>query len=315
MQDAFFSTSALNTISVSNLLTELQHLDSRVTNWVSSFLTGRTQRTIVNNILSTSITTNTGTPQGSVLSPLLFSVYTNRIRSEQSNITILKYADDTCIVGCISDNNDLSNYFNEINRISGLCKELDLLLNPSKTQEMLFSTKRDKPDSPTLELNGVNIDFCDNVKYLGVLFDNKLRFEDHVNNVVSKANQRMFVIRTFNYQSTKPLACMLFKSFIVSILTYCLPILFTSIYSRDKKALRKFFKQGDRLGLDIGDLDSVISKRTKNLALQIIHDDEHFLNNFLEKLPSGRYRSLKYRTAWGKDSFLRHLILILQDIF
>ena len=63
------------------------------------------------------------------------------------------------------------------------------------------------------------------------------------------------------------------------------------------------------------DLDSVISKRTKNLALQIIHDDEHFLNSFLEKIPSGRYRSLKYRTAWVKDSFLRHLILILQDVF
>ena len=69
---------------------------------------------------------------------------------------------------------------------------------------------------------------------------------------------------------------MLFRSFIVSILTYCLPILFTSIYSQDKKALREFFKQGHRLGLDIEDLDSVISKRTKNLALQIIHDDEHF---------------------------------------
>ena len=64
----------------------------------------------------------------------------------------------------------------------------------------------------------------------------------------------------------------------------------------------------------IGVLDSVISKRTKNLALQIIHDDEHFLNSFFEKLPSGRYRSLKYRTAWGKYSFLRHLILILQEI-
>ena len=49
--------------------------------------------------------------------------------------------------------------------------------------------------------------------------------------LVFKANQRMFVIRAINYQSTKPLACMLFKSFIVSILTYCLPILFTSIYS------------------------------------------------------------------------------------
>ena len=75
---------------------------------------------------------------------------------------------------------------------------------------MFFSTKRDKPDSPTLELNDVKIEFCDNVKYLGVLIDNKLRFENHFNNVASKANQRMFVIKTFNYQSTKPLACMLF---------------------------------------------------------------------------------------------------------
>ena len=87
-------------------------------------------------------------------------------------------------------------------------------------------------------------------------------------------------------------------SFIVSILTYCLPILITSIYSRVMKTLRK----GDRLGLDIGDLDSVMSKRTKNLALQIIHEDEHFLNSFLEKLPSGRYRSLKYRTARTQTS-------------
>ena len=309
-------SSAFNTISVSNLISELQHLDSRVTNWVSSFLTGRTQRTMVNNILSTSITTSTGTPQGSVLSPLLFSVYTNRIKSEQRNITILKYADDTCIIICISNNNDLSNYFNEISRVSNQCENFDLLLNPTKTQEMLFSTKRDKPDSPALELNCVKIDFCDNVKYLGVQIDNKLRFESHVNNVVTKASQRMFIIRTFLYQSTKPLASMLFKSFIMSILTYCLPILYTSIYSRDKKDLRKFFKQGDKLGLEnIGDLDSIMAQRTKTLCLQLIHNDNHFMNNFLHTLPSGRYRSFKYRTAWGKDSFLRHMILTLQNIF
>ena len=46
-------------------------------------------------------------------------------------------------------------------------------LNLLKTQDMLFSTKRDKAHSPTLELNSVQIDFCDNVKYLRVLFDNK----------------------------------------------------------------------------------------------------------------------------------------------
>ena len=147
------------------------------------------------------------------------------------------------------------------------------------------------------------------VKYLGVQIDNKLLFESYVNNVVTRDRQRMFIIRTFLYQSTKPLASMLFKSFIMSILTYCLPILYTSIYSRDKKDLRKFFKQGDKLGLEnIGDLDSIMAQRTKTLCLQLIHDDNHFMNNFLHTLPSGRYRSFKYRTAWGKDSFLRHMI-------
>jgi len=164
-------SSAFNTINVNHLVTGLKHLDSRVTNWISSFLTGRTQRTMVNNSLSKPITTNTGTPQGSVLSPLLFSVYTDRIRSEESNVTILKYADDTCIIGCVSSDNHLSNYFNEISRIASLCHDLDLVLNPSKTQEMLFSTKRDKPHSPCLELGGVNIDFCETVKYLGILID------------------------------------------------------------------------------------------------------------------------------------------------
>ena len=102
---------------------------------------------------------------------------------------------DTCIIGCISSNNDLCAYFNEVSRISLLCKDLDLSLNPSKTQEMLFSTKRVKPDSPKLQLDNVDIDLCDKVKYLGVIIDSNLRFEDHVNNVVTKANQRMFVVK------------------------------------------------------------------------------------------------------------------------
>ena len=87
--------------------------------------------------------------------------------------------------------------------------------------------------------------------------------------IVTKASQSMFIIRTFLYQSTKPLASMLFKSFIMSILTYCLPILYTSIYSRDKKDLRKFLKQGDKLGLEnIGGLERISlphpNQKTKN---------------------------------------------------
>ena len=107
---------------------------------------------------------------------------------------------------------------------------------------------------------------------------------------------------------------MLFKSFIISLLTYCLPVLYTHVFARDKKCLRKLFKDAGKLDLDVGNLDSLIQRRTKSLAMTYIHDDEHFVNAFLEKCPSGRYRTLKHRSALGKDCFLRHLIHTLNDI-
>ena len=138
---------------------------------------------------------------------------------------------------------------------------------------------------------------------------------------------------------------MLFKSFIISVLTYCQPILYTSVYAKvaqnsepnfffgdnntkkkfgslfwanakDKRDLRKIFNEGSRLSLfNIDTLDNLMDKRAKTLILNIIHDDNHIINDFLHKLPSGRYRSMKYWTALGKDSFVRHSILTLQKIF
>ena len=111
-------SSAFNTIRVEYLIPLLQHLDSNITQWIISFLSNRRQQTISNNKLSDIIITNTGTPQGSVLSPLLFSLYTDGIRSRSQNFRVLKYADDTCLIGLISNPSDLDCYFSEVNRIS-----------------------------------------------------------------------------------------------------------------------------------------------------------------------------------------------------
>jgi hypothetical protein len=50
------------------------------------------------------------------------------------------------------------------------------------------------------------------------------------------------------------------------------------------------------------------------LLLQYINDDKHFINDFLEKCPSGRYRTIKYRTTWGRGSFLRQAALKLNKL-
>ena len=72
---------------------------------------------------------------------------------------------------------------------------------------------------------------------------------------------------------------------------------------------KNFITEAANLGLEVGDLDSLIKKRTKTMAITYIHDDAHFLSDFLGKCPYGRYRTMKYRSAlFGKESFGRHLI-------
>ena len=95
---------------------------------------------------------------------------------------------------------------------------------------------------------------------------------------------------------------------------YCLPVLYSSMYQRDKKDMRKIFKDAIALGLDLGyDFDSLVQSHTQNRIMQIYSDNEHFMQSFLERCPSGRLRHPKYRTSWGKDSFLRHMCIHINN--
>ena len=111
---------------------------------------------------------------------------------------------------------------------------------------------------------------------------------------------------------------MLFKSFIVSLIMYCRPVRYPAMYQRDKKDIRKISKDATSLGLELGyDLDSIVNNQTKSSIMQIYMDDEHFMQEFLERCHSGRLRhtTCKYRTAWGKDCFLRHMCIYINKMF
>ena len=88
---------------------------------------------------------------------------------------------------------------------------------------------------------------------------------------------------------------MLFKSFIISLLTYSLPVLYTHVFARDKKWVKKTFQGCKEAWSRCWQL-----RRTKSLAMPYIHDDEHFVNAFLDKFPSGRHCTLKHRLLQAK---------------
>ncbi|XP_061143269.1 uncharacterized protein LOC133159889 [Syngnathus typhle] len=102
--------------------------------WITSFLTNRRQRVRLGGITSDTGTTNTGAPQWCVLSPLLFSLYANNFSSGDSAVKLLKYADDTTLIGLIQDG-DETRYRQEVERLVHWCSQNHLELNPLKTVE------------------------------------------------------------------------------------------------------------------------------------------------------------------------------------
>jgi len=111
-------SSTFNTIVPHRLVTKLRDLGlkSSLCSWVQSFLTGRPQMVRLGSRTSSPCTLNIGTPQGCVLSPLLYSLYTHDCKATHPSNIIVKFADDTVVVGLISDNREMV-YLEEVDAL------------------------------------------------------------------------------------------------------------------------------------------------------------------------------------------------------
>ena len=103
----------------------------------------------VGNTTSATLILNTGAPQGwvlSPLSPLLYSLFTHDCTIGHNSNTIIKFADDTTVVGLITDNDETA-YREEVRDLAVWCQDNNLSLNMIKTKEMIvdYRKKRTKP--------------------------------------------------------------------------------------------------------------------------------------------------------------------------
>ena len=218
-------SSAFNTIKPTILIDRLKelHVNYNIISWIYQFLTNRTQYVKFHNFVSDPITTYTGSPQGCVLSPVLFTIYTNICQINNNAVKLIKFADDSCIEGLISSDDDTESYFNEINYFTSWCEENKLLLNTDKTKEVVFDFRTKPTELKPVVINGCEIEQVDSYKYLGVIIDNKLTWVEQAKSVSSKINKRMFFLRKLNsFHVDKTILELFYSSVINSIICFCL---------------------------------------------------------------------------------------------
>ena len=189
--------------------------------WFASYLSNRKHVVKINGCISEPKTINIGLPQGSLLSPVLFLLYINDLPRISSTFFPVLYADDTtmCFSGpslpeliqtCNSDLNKFSNWANA-NKLS---------INIDKTN-FSFVTNRPYPNFPIVYLNQRALTHKSEVKFLGVILDEKLKFDKHVKYVRNKISKSIGIIN--NLKEYVPLSVLksLYYSFIYPYLIYC----------------------------------------------------------------------------------------------
>ena len=155
--------------------------------WFDSHLTNRKQYTVLGDNKSELETVSYGVPRGSVLGPLLILIYVNDIQYTISTAKVKLFADDTNL---FLHNCNPAQLFAEANICMAQLLEWftmnRLSLNLDKTCYSIFGPRQKDASGLNLYINGKIIQNVKCCKYLGILIDTDLKWQDHINYVCNK---------------------------------------------------------------------------------------------------------------------------------
>ena len=235
-------SSAFNTVIPSKLISKLSQLgiSNSLCNWIMDFLTNRPQAVKLGSLYSSTITLNTGVPQGCVLSPLLYSLFTHDCAPVYGSNAIIKLADDTTVVGLIRDEDETA-YRDEVQHLTTWCKNNNLELNTKKTKEIIVDFRRTRSRAHTpLHISGAEVECVSSFKFLGVHITENLSWSLNSSSLVKKAHQRLHFLRTLKKAKLcRRILSDFYRCTTESMLTNCLSVWYGNCNAADHKSLKR----------------------------------------------------------------------------
>lgn len=224
---------AFETISRELLISKLEGIGLRnnVLNWFKSYLSNRCQKVKYNNSVTGELQIEHGVPQGTILGPILFTLYINDIVKCVQECKISMFADDTILYISGKDLNQMYVSINrELNILNNWLCHNSLSLNLTKTKYMLIGKNYTLSSLDTtnfyVELNNYKIEQVKEIKYLGVIIDENLKFKKHCEYILNKMSKKVNFMRRIGGNLTMSTKILLYKAIISPHIEYCSSILF-----------------------------------------------------------------------------------------
>lgn len=263
---------AFDTVPHQRLLKQLESLGikDKALGWIKAFLCDRRQKVSVHGEQSDWSSVLSGVPQGSVLGPILFTMLVSDIPGRMDNLTSM-FADDTKLYAALTDDINSSNSLQEdLTKLQDWSDTMQMKLHPDKCHVLHLghSNPRKKYHLRMDSEGSHKLDAVTSEKDLGVTINIQLKFSDHIENSVKKANRVLGCLaRTFRHLN-KETFLLLYKAMVRPHLEYASCVWFPHL-KKDQDLIEQVQRRATRLvpetkGLPYG-------SRLKELKLPTLH--------------------------------------------
>ena len=239
---------AFDTISHRILLRKLNNygLPSEFIEWTASYLRDRHQSVRIGNCISEPILVRSGVPQGSIVGPVLFILYTADLISPTTE-NYVKYADDTMILQPINrdKHKSMSFLYDCLCEIQRNSDAICLKLNIEKSKLIVFPKTRNQ----TAEMECMllpNITKVTEIKILGVTLSAYLNWDPHIKDILKKCNSRLYALRVLRSIVPEPVLIQTYHGIILTLIDYGSAV-FVSLPSYLQQQLHCFTKRCHRI--------------------------------------------------------------------